>query len=77
MMKSPSNNGASGCSGPVADPGRRRDWHYGRRHRHQSSLHHAEAFGLGGLPLGEATILGVLSLVFWALLVVVTFSTSP
>ena len=36
-----------------------------------------EAFGLGGLPLGEATILGVLSLVFWALLVVVTFSTSP
>ena len=31
-----------------------------------------EAFGLGGLPLGEATVLGVLSLVFWALLVVVT-----
>ena len=31
-----------------------------------------EAFGLGGLPLGEATVLGVLSLIFWALLVVVT-----
>jgi KUP system potassium uptake protein len=31
-----------------------------------------EAFGLGGLPLDEATVLGVLSLVFWALLVVVT-----
>ena len=31
-----------------------------------------EAFGLGGLPLGEATVLGVLSLVFWALLVIVT-----
>ena len=31
-----------------------------------------EAFGLGGLPLGEATVLGVLSLVFWALLIVVT-----
>jgi KUP system potassium uptake protein len=31
-----------------------------------------EAFGLGGLPLGEEAILGVLSLVFWALLIVVT-----
>jgi KUP system potassium uptake protein len=31
-----------------------------------------EAFGLGGLPLDEATVLGVLSLVFWALFVVVT-----
>src|SRR5688572_32713205 len=31
-----------------------------------------EAFRFGGLPLGEATVLGVLSLVFWALLVVVT-----
>src|SRR5919106_6958610 len=31
-----------------------------------------EAFGLGGLPLSEETILGVLSLVFWALLIVVT-----
>ena len=31
-----------------------------------------EAFGLGGLPAGEATVLGVLSLVFWALLVIVT-----
>jgi KUP system potassium uptake protein len=31
-----------------------------------------EAFGLTGLPLGEATVLGVLSLIFWALLVVVT-----
>jgi KUP system potassium uptake protein len=31
-----------------------------------------EAFGLGGLPLGEVTVLGVLSLVFWALLVIVT-----
>ncbi len=31
-----------------------------------------EAFRLGGLPLDDVTILGVLSLVFWALLVVVT-----
>jgi KUP system potassium uptake protein len=31
-----------------------------------------EAFGFGGLPLDDATVLGVLSLVFWALLVVVT-----
>jgi KUP system potassium uptake protein len=31
-----------------------------------------EAFGLAGLPLGEATVLGVLSLIFWALLMVVT-----
>jgi KUP system potassium uptake protein len=31
-----------------------------------------EAFGLGGLPLDDATVLGVLSLVFWALLVIVT-----
>ncbi len=31
-----------------------------------------EAFGLGGLPLDVATVLGVLSLVFWALLIVVT-----
>jgi KUP system potassium uptake protein len=31
-----------------------------------------EAFGLGGLPLEDATVLGVLSLVFWALLAVVT-----
>ena len=30
------------------------------------------AFGLGGLPLDEATVLGVLSLVFWAIFVVVT-----
>ena len=30
------------------------------------------AFGLGGLPIDEATVLGVLSLVFWALFVVVT-----
>ena len=31
-----------------------------------------EAFGLGGLPLDEPTVLGVLSLVCWALIVVVT-----
>ena len=32
-----------------------------------------EAFGAhGGLPLGEAAVLGVLSLIFWALLLVVT-----
>ena len=31
-----------------------------------------EAFGLGGLPLEEATVFGILSLVFWALLIVVT-----
>ena len=31
-----------------------------------------EAFGFGGLPLDDATVLGVLSLVFWTLLVVVT-----
>jgi KUP system potassium uptake protein len=31
-----------------------------------------QAFGLGGLPLGEATVLGVLSLVSWALFLVVT-----
>ncbi|MGH6912974.1 MAG: KUP/HAK/KT family potassium transporter, partial [Geminicoccales bacterium] len=31
-----------------------------------------EAFGFAGLPLGETTVLGVLSLIFWALLVVVT-----
>jgi KUP system potassium uptake protein len=31
-----------------------------------------EAFGLTGLPLGEPTVLGVLSLIFWALLMVVT-----
>jgi len=31
-----------------------------------------EAFGFTGLPLDEATVLGVLSLIFWALLVVVT-----
>ena len=40
-----------------------------RRHRHEPALHDAEAFGeYGVLPLTEANVLGVLSLIFWSLL---------
>ena len=72
-MRSPSNDGASGSSGsrlPILVVGAI-GVVYGDIGT--SPLYTMrEAFGLGGLPLDEATVLGVLSLVFWALLVVVT-----
>ena len=51
----------------------RRPRHRLRRHRHQPALHAARGLGhAGGLHLSGPAVLGVLSLVFWSLVLVVT-----
>ena len=53
--------------------GHRRDRRRLRRHRHEPAVHAAPVFtGAHALPLTPANVLGILSIIFWALIIVVT-----
>jgi hypothetical protein len=59
---------------PDVRPGGRRHRRRLRRHRHQPLYTLREAFhGPHALPLTPVNVLGVLSVIFWALVIVVTF----
>ena len=71
--RAPPRNMGRGTPGRPAGPHARRARRGLRRHRHKPALHLREAFGeAGGLHLGKAAVLGVLSLVFWSLVLIVS-----